>query len=70
MPDLERVLRDLHDSEIDAGIQTLFNGDVRVWLGDELNVTSAETTVRRADKRWPAQEAALWLHEAAMRLFP
>jgi hypothetical protein len=69
-PTLESVLRDLHDSQIDAGIETLFNGDVRVWLGDELNVTIAEATVRRADKKWPDQEAALWLHETALRLFP
>jgi hypothetical protein len=69
-PTLEGVLRDLHDSQIDAGIETLFSGDVRVWLGDEMNRTIAETIVRGGNKKWPGLGAAHWLHETALRLFP
>jgi hypothetical protein len=36
MPDLERVLQ-LHDSEINAGVQTFFDAGMRVWIGDEMN---------------------------------
>jgi hypothetical protein len=34
---LERVLQQLHDSEINAGVQTFFDAGMRVWIGDEMN---------------------------------
>jgi hypothetical protein len=37
MPDLERVPQQLHDSEINAGVQTFYEAGMRVWIGDELN---------------------------------
>jgi hypothetical protein len=37
MADLERVLQQLHDSEINAGIQTFYDAGIRVWIGDESN---------------------------------
>jgi hypothetical protein len=40
MPTLSRVLRELHDSQIIAGLQTLSYGGVRLWLGDAMNATS------------------------------
>jgi hypothetical protein len=37
MADLERVLQQLHDSEINAGMQTFYDAGRRVWIGDEAN---------------------------------
>ncbi len=73
-PPLERVLQQLHDSEINAGVQTFFDAGMRVWIGDELNGIKAETTINRtaaARLKWPdGPTAAGWLHETALRLYP
>jgi hypothetical protein len=74
-PTLERVLRQLHDSEISAGVQTLYDAGMRVWIGDDLNGIQSETTINRtaaARLKWPEGwvTAASWLHEAALRLYP
>jgi hypothetical protein len=70
MPELTRVLRELHDSQIVAGVQTLFYGGVRLWLGDAMNATVAETTIERSGRKWAEEGAARWLHETALRHFP
>ena len=73
-PPLERVLQQLHDSEINAGVQTFFDAGMRVWIGDELSGIKAETTINRtaaARLKWPdGLTAAAWLHETALRLYP
>jgi hypothetical protein len=52
MADLERILQQLHDSEINAGVQTFYDAGMRVWIGDEANGIQAEATInRRTDKR-------------------
>jgi hypothetical protein len=74
MADLEYVLQQLHDSEINAGVQTFYDAGMRVWMGDELNGIQAETTINRtraARLKWPEGFTAPdWLHETALRLFP
>ena len=67
---LERVLCELHDSQIIAGIQTLFDGGVRLWLGDATNATIAETTIERTGRKWAEKDAARWLHKTALHLYP
>ena len=47
MADLDRVLQGLHDSEINAGVQTFFDAGMRVWIGDEVNGIQAETVFTR-----------------------
>jgi hypothetical protein len=73
-PPLERVLQQLHDREINAGVQTFYDAGMRVWIGDEANGIQAETTINRtraARLKWPeGLTAASWLHEIAIRLFP
>ena len=73
-PTLERVLQQLHDSEINTGVQTFYDAGMRVWIGDELNGIQAETTINRtaaARLKWPdGLTAAGWLHETALRLYP
>ena len=73
MAELERILQALHDSEINAGVQTFFDAGMRVWIGDESNGIYAETTINRtanfaAPRKWPeGVTAASWLHEVALR---
>ena len=74
MADLERVLQALHDSEINAGVQTFFDAGMRVWIGDEVNGIQAETVFTRmgsTERMWPeGLTAASWLYETALRLYP
>ena len=74
MADLEHILRQLHDSEINAGVQTFYDAGMRVWIGDEANSIQAETTINRtaaARLKWlEGLTAASWLHETALRLHP
>jgi hypothetical protein len=74
VPDLEHILHQLHDSEINAGVQTFFDAGMRVWIGDEFNGIRAETAINRtrsARLKWPGGlTAARWLHETALRLYP
>jgi hypothetical protein len=72
MADLEHILQQLHDSEINAGLQTFYDAGMRVWIGDEANGIQAETAINRtaaARLKWPeGLTAASWLHETALRL--
>ncbi|MEA2817454.1 MAG: hypothetical protein QOI93_5183 [Rhodospirillaceae bacterium] len=74
MADLERVLQALHDSEINAGVQTFFDAGMRVWIGDEVNGIQAESVFTRmgsTERTWPeGLTAASWLYETALRLYP
>jgi hypothetical protein len=71
---LERVLQQLHDSEINAGVQTFFDAGMRIWIGDEMNGIQAETVINRtraARLKWPeGLSAANWLHETALHMYP
>src|ERR1700730_4090383 len=73
MADLENTLRQLHDSEINAGVQTFYDAGMRIWIGDEINGIRAETTINRthaARLKWPeGLTAASWLHKTALRLY-
>jgi hypothetical protein len=73
-PTLEGVLQQLHDSEINAGVQTFYDAGMRVWIGDEANGIQAEATINRtpaARLKWPeGLSAANWLHETALHMYP
>jgi hypothetical protein len=47
MADLEHILQQLHDSEINAGVQTFYDAGMRAWIGDEANRIQAETTINQ-----------------------
>ena len=65
------MLRELLDSEINAGLQTFAFGSFRVWLGDELNGFAAAAEITPKDPAWSDNSAvAHWLHETAIRLYP
>src|SRR6185437_8492376 len=46
---LEEVLKRLHDSEINAGLQSFFDDGLRVWIGDPLNGVEASAKVHSDD---------------------
>ena len=70
---LERVLRELHDSQINAGLQTFYDDGMQVWISDQMNSRRAETSISRqgVPGAWPEEGlAARWLHETALSMFP
>ena len=71
MANLERVMQQLHDSEINAGVETFYAAGMRVWLGDTINGIQAETSIKPTGQQWHAGvTAASWLHAEALRLYP
>jgi len=68
---LQQVLAELHDSEINGGVQTFGFSGLLVWVGDELNGFEVEATLSRGDAAWTDDAAiAHWLHETAIGLYP
>lgn len=68
---LEQVLKRLHDSEINAGLQTFFDAGIRVWIGDPMNGVRASARIGMDDPAWSCEGAvARWLHKAAVLLYP
>jgi hypothetical protein len=78
---LEQVLRQLHESEIEAGFSIIIEGqtfydssmNMKLWIGDPLGDIKAEITFQRncVPGRWPDEGAMVrWLHETALRLHP
>ncbi|MEA2908165.1 MAG: hypothetical protein QOJ15_246 [Bradyrhizobium sp.] len=39
-------MQQLHDSEINAGVETFYDAGMRVWLGDTINGIQAETSIK------------------------
>jgi hypothetical protein len=69
--DLETVLEELHDSEINAGLQTYNPAGLRVWIGDQLNGLDVSAHIGPHDGGWLSEgTVAQWLHETAIRLYP
>jgi hypothetical protein len=69
--DLVAVLCRLHSNDIRVGLSTLDSG-AHVWISDRSYLVRADHEVlqSRANARVTFDSAALWLHEAALRLFP
>jgi hypothetical protein len=69
--DLETTIRALHGSEIRVGIET-FNGGIAVWISDRMYRVRTDRVFKASSAMATRTEdtAALWLHTAALRLFP
>lgn len=66
MSRLDLILQRLHDSEINAGVQSFFDSNWSAWLGDaEWNGIS-----ERTDGLSDAEDVAKWLDEKAKILYP
>jgi len=73
--DIDWVVNHLYASGVYAGLQT-FDGGIRVWICDRHYCKWADHSILTARlhhsdliESWTA-EAALWLHQQALRLFP
>lgn len=62
--DLGTILQELHDSEINAGVQSFFDRTWTAWLGDPMNGVKIEQHCETA------AEAAAWLAAEALVQFP
>lgn len=79
-PQLLKTLGELYESEIAAGMSSMWDNGFTVWIGDELNGRKVQRTFCRRERRrepdtfrtwdgvWTA--AAEWLHDEAVRLYP
>jgi hypothetical protein len=73
MADLERILQQLHDSEIRCGIQAEPPaGGITAWIdyGDRTEKATFFGTIDGGFQDWPANSIATWLDETAIRLYP
>ena len=80
MADLERILKSLHDAEIQFGIQSEPpDGGITAWIDGGDRTEKATFFGYKAtffghiegdDQVWPAGDIAKWLLETAARLFP
>lgn len=73
MADLERVLQQLHDSEIRCGIQAEPpSGGITAWIdyGDNTEKATFFGSIVGGLQEWPASAIATWPHETAIRLYP
>ena len=64
--DLDEAIAELYARKINCGHQTLWDGGMTIWLGDDINGRKAETTLPPQSLR----SAGDWLIEAARRLYP
>jgi hypothetical protein len=64
--DLDEAIATLYAQQINCGHQTLWNGGITIWLGDDVNGRTAETTLPPQSLR----SAGAWLIEAARRIYP
>lgn len=69
--ELGAVLCRLHSNDIRVGLST-FGSGVYVWISDQAYIVRADHELLQsgADATSIFDSAALWVHEAALRLFP
>ena len=69
--DLETVIRRLHHSRIRAGVHT-FDKGIFVWISDRLHRIRRERVFKQSRENLAPTDdgAAVWLHEAALQMFP
>lgn len=67
MSKLTEVMKALYSSEINCGLSSFWDGGFKVWLGDETNGIK-----EYSNGYYPEEfdEAAQWLHDAAVKHYP
>lgn len=69
--DLQQLIADLHESDINVGLQSFAACGLRVWIGDRVNGRLAVGGVASNDGGWETRGAvALWIHEKALEHYP
>jgi hypothetical protein len=65
-----QVIELLYDSEINAGLQSDWDGGITVWIGGPAETPGNAFLSSRTFTRSEFADAALWLDDEARRLFP
>ena len=65
-----QVIEHLYDSEINAGLQSDWDGGITVWIGGPDDTPGNERLSSRTFMRDEFADIALWLDEEARHLFP
>jgi hypothetical protein len=65
-----QVIERLYDSEINAGLQSVWDGGITAWIGGPADTPSNACLSSRAFARSEFADVALWLDDEARRLFP
>lgn len=65
-----QVIEHLYDSEINAGLQSDWDGGITVWIGGPDDTPANQRLSSRTFMRSEFADIALWLDEEARRLFP
>jgi hypothetical protein len=64
------VIERLYDSEINAGLQSDWDGGITVWVGGPADTTGNACLSSRTFARSEFADVALWLDGEARHLFP
>ena len=65
-----QVIEHLYDSEINAGLQSDWDGGITVWLGGPDDTPGNQCLSSRTFMRSEFADIANWLDDEARRLFP
>jgi hypothetical protein len=65
-----QVIEHLYDSEINAGLQSDWDGGITVWIGGPSDTPGNQRLSSRTFMRSEFDDIALWLDDEARRLFP
>jgi hypothetical protein len=65
-----QVIERLYDSEINAGSQSVWDGEITAWIGGRADTPGNACLSCRAFARSEFADVALWLDDEARRLFP
>jgi hypothetical protein len=63
---LDDAIATLYVREINCGVETFWDGGIKVWIGDSMNGHHAETMFSRENMG----QAGRWLVDETARLFP
>lgn len=65
-----QVIERLYDSEINAGLQSDWDGGITVWIGGPDDTLGNQRLSSRTFMRSEFADIARWLNDEARRLFP
>jgi hypothetical protein len=64
------VIERLYDSEINAGLQSDWDGGISVWIGGPVDTPGNSRLISRTFMRKEFADISPWLDDEARRLFP
>lgn len=64
------IITKLYDSEINAGLQTDWDGGITIWIGGPDGTPGNQRHAERTFSRAEFNQVGAWLHAQALQLFP